>query len=372
MVPALLTPPRVTARSESASRPERALSRYPGIYATTAIAVTAPLLLGLAGWPPSARGLEVVGLMLAAIAGALLDRRRSTTKPSAIAFVVDFAALLLGGRAMAAIVASLGVVLRSMAGSSRRRVFADVAVVVASIQSAGFVHARLGGTVGHFEWPWQGVPIATAAVVYCLVQYVLKECVVPFVARRPVNLSWPRLVARDVPDFILAAVVSVVVVAAIEHRMWGLLFAAVMPLVFVYRAHFRHLDRLEREQRHHDVDRVPRSGHMRPRSERPDHCLERGASAHRQLSARARARPDARCRVARALQDRVPASVRRGPELPAPANALALAVASVRGCSDSAGQDPPGSRTASRCCGTTSPIGRAQNRRCSEARSASR
>jgi hypothetical protein len=163
------------------------------------------LLLGLAGWPPSARGLEVVGLMLAAIAGALLDRRRSATKSSATAFVVDFAALLIGGRAMAAIVASLGVVLRSLAGSSRRRMFADVAVVVASIQSAGFVHARLGGTVGHFEWPWQGVPIATAAVAYCLVQYALKECVVPFVERRPVNLSWPRLVARDFPDFILAA-----------------------------------------------------------------------------------------------------------------------------------------------------------------------
>ena len=243
----------MTAGSESASRPERAPSRYPGIYVTTAIAVAAPLLLGLAGWPPSARGVEVVGLMLAAIAGALLDRRRSTTKPSAIAFVVDFAALLLGGRAMAAIVASLGVVLRSLAGSSRRRVFADVAVVVASIQSAGFVHARLGGTVGHLEWPWQGVPIATAAVAYCLVQDALKECVVPFVARRPVNLSWPRLVARDSPDFILAAVVSVVVVATIEHRMWGLLFAAVMPLVFVYRAHFRHLDRLEREQRHHET-----------------------------------------------------------------------------------------------------------------------
>jgi hypothetical protein len=160
---------------------------------------------------------------------------------------------LLGGRAIAAIVASLSVVLRSLAGSSRRRVLADVAVVVASIQSAGFVHARLGGTVGHLEWPWQGVPIATAAVAYCLVQYALKECVVPFVARRPVNPSWPRLVARDSPDFILAAVVSVVVVATIEHRMWGLLFAAVMPLVFVYRAHFRHLDRLEREQRHHET-----------------------------------------------------------------------------------------------------------------------
>ena len=243
----------MTARSESASGSERTLSRYLGVYATTAIAVTAPLLLGLAGWPPSARAFEVVGLMLAAIAGAALDRRRSTTKLSATAFVVNFAALLLGGRAMATIVASFGEALRNFAGSTGRRMFADVAVVVASIQAAGFVHLRLGGTVGYLDWPWQAVPIAASAVAYCLVQYALVECVVPFVTRQPVNLSWPRLVARDFPDFILAAVVSVVVVSGIEHRMWGLLFAAAMPLVFVYRLHFRHLERLEREQRHRDV-----------------------------------------------------------------------------------------------------------------------
>jgi diguanylate cyclase (GGDEF)-like protein/PAS domain S-box-containing protein len=242
----------VTGGSESASR-RGTLSRYPGVYATTAITVTAALSLGITGWPPSPRALEVVGLLLAAVAGAALDRPHSTTKLSATAFVVDFAALLLGGRAVATIVASVGVVQRSLTGSTRRRVFVDIAVVVASIQAAGFVHSRLGGTVGHLEWPWQGVPIAAAAVAYCLVQYALMECVVPFVTQRPVNVSWPRLVVRDFPDFILAAVVSVVVAAAIEHRMWGLLFAAAMPLVFVYRAHFRHLDRVEREQRTHDV-----------------------------------------------------------------------------------------------------------------------
>jgi diguanylate cyclase (GGDEF)-like protein/PAS domain S-box-containing protein len=209
--------------------------------------------VGLAGWPPSARAFEVVGLLLATIAGAALDRRRPTTTVSATAFVVDFAALLLCGRAIATLAASLGVTLRTFALSTRRQLLADIVVVIASIQSAGFVHAQLGGTIGHLEWPWQGVPIAAAAVAYCLVRYALVECVVPFLARQPINWSWPRLVARDFPDFILAAVVSVVVVGAIEHRTWGLLFAAVVPLVFVYRAHFRHLDRLEREQRNHDV-----------------------------------------------------------------------------------------------------------------------
>jgi len=204
----------VTTGSGSASKSEWTLARYPGVYVTSAIAVTAPLLMGLAGWPPSARALEVVGLMLAAIAGAALDRRRSRANASATAFVVDFAALLLGGRAVATIVAVLGVALRNLTGSTRRRMFTDAAVIVASIQSAGFVHAHLGGTTGHFEWPWQGVPIAAAAVAYCLVRYALVECVIPFVTRQPLNLSWPRLVVRDFPDFILAAVVSVVVVAA--------------------------------------------------------------------------------------------------------------------------------------------------------------
>jgi diguanylate cyclase (GGDEF)-like protein len=235
---------------------ERTLSRYPGIHITTAMAVTAPLLLGLAGRPPSARGFEIVGLLLASIGAAALDRRRSTSRVSATAFVVDFAALLLVGRSTATIVACFGVVLRHFALSTRRRMFADAAIVVASIQAAGFVHSRLWGTVGYLEWPWQGVPISAAAVAYCLVRYALIECVVPFLTRRPVNRSWMRLVARDFPDFILAAVVSVVVVAAIEQRMWGLLFAAAMPLVFVYRLHFRHLDRLEREEREHDVIEV--------------------------------------------------------------------------------------------------------------------
>jgi diguanylate cyclase (GGDEF)-like protein/PAS domain S-box-containing protein len=210
-------------------------------------------LLGLAGWPPSARAFEVVGLMLVAIAGAALDRRRSSTKASATAFVVDFAALLLGGRAMAAIVAAFGVALRTFGESTRRRLFTDVAVAVASIQSAGLVHSQLGGTIGHFEWPWQAVPIAAAAATHCLVRYALVEGVAPYIDRQPINPSWPRLVMRDFPDFILAAVVSVVFVAAIEQRMWGLLFAAAMPLAFVYRAHFRHLDRLDREQRRDDV-----------------------------------------------------------------------------------------------------------------------
>ena len=36
----------------------------------------------------------------------------------------------------------------------------NAAIVMAATQAAGLAHQALGGTMGHFVWPWQGVPIA--------------------------------------------------------------------------------------------------------------------------------------------------------------------------------------------------------------------
>ena len=35
--------------------------------------------------------------------------------------------------------------------------------------AAGDAHRRLGGTVGTFEWPQQGLPIVAAVLAYALV-----------------------------------------------------------------------------------------------------------------------------------------------------------------------------------------------------------
>jgi len=245
----------VTSRSDSASRwaGARTPAPYPGVYVTTAAAACAPLLLGLAGWPPSLRALEVAGLMMATILSAALERRHPSAKGGATSFVIDFTALLLGGRMAATLVATFGAVLRGLAESQRRQMAVNVLTAMAATQAAGFVHWWLGGTTGHFEWPWQGVPIAAAALAYCLVRYTSLECVVPFVTRQSVNWQWLQRVVGDAPDFILAAVISVLVVTAIDHRMWGLLLVAIVPMVFAYRVYFRHLDRLARERRHRDV-----------------------------------------------------------------------------------------------------------------------
>ena len=191
--------------------------------------------------------------MLATILSAALERQRPSSKGGATSFVIDFTALLLGGRMAATLVATFGAVLRGLAESQRRRLLVNVTTAVAATQAAGFVHSWLGGTTGHFAWPWQGLPIAAAAVVYCLVTYITLECVVPFVTRQSVNRDCLLSVVHDAPDYILGAVISVLVVSAIDHEMWGLLLVATVPLVFAYRVYFRHLDRLEREHRHRGV-----------------------------------------------------------------------------------------------------------------------
>ena len=113
MVLVLLTGPRVTAGSESVSRPERVRPRDPCIYAI-GDSRAAPCFWGSRAGR-RLRAVEVVGLMIAAMSG--LARAPSIAdEASAMAFVVDFAALLLAGRATATIVATLGVVLRGLAG----------------------------------------------------------------------------------------------------------------------------------------------------------------------------------------------------------------------------------------------------------------
>jgi diguanylate cyclase (GGDEF)-like protein/PAS domain S-box-containing protein len=200
--------------------------------------------------------MEFAGLLLATVLNASLEIRRPTAArgtPMPLSFVIDFAALLLAGPAAATLVATVGVILRGLEESHRDRVVVEIATVIAATQTAGLAHSLLGGTTGQFLWPWHGLPIAAAAVTYCLVRYASLECVVPFLTRETINRFWLRSVLRDSPNYILGAVVSVVIVAAIDERMWGLLAVAVVPLAFVYRAYLNHVTRVERERWHWDV-----------------------------------------------------------------------------------------------------------------------
>jgi diguanylate cyclase (GGDEF)-like protein/PAS domain S-box-containing protein len=206
------------------------------------------------------RILEFSGLILAAILTSALAMRRSATADWAtmpLAFVIDFTSLLLFGPNATMLVATAGTVTQRLTDSHRphasRRMLVDSATVMAAIQAAGFAHRGLGGTIGDFIWPVQGVPIAAAVVVYCFVTSASAEIIVPFFTKQRVNRSWPKSILRGCPSYCIGASLAVGFVEAIAHRLWEVLPVAALPLYFAYRAYCAHVNRLDEESRRREV-----------------------------------------------------------------------------------------------------------------------
>jgi len=204
--------------------------------------------------------LEFAGLVLTAILISALARRRSPAQDSAAmppSFVVDFISLLLFGPHAATLVAAAGTIAQRFTDSQRshptRRMLVNAVTVVAATQAAGFAHRALGGTLGDFVWPWQALPIAAAVVVHCVVQSASAEVIVPLVTRRAVNRSWPKSLLQTGPHYVIGASIAVALAEAIDHRMWGVLVVAILPLYVWHRAYCDYVSRLEEDRRRREV-----------------------------------------------------------------------------------------------------------------------
>ena len=221
------------------------------VAAFAAIAVGASALPGVTGWLQLQRPLEFAGLMLVVILAAALRNRHSPGEDWAVmppSFVLDFAALLLFGPAPATIVAATGItaewLVRSQRSRPLRRVLADGATCIVATQAAGIAHRTLGGTLGDFTWPWQAVPIGAAVVAYCFVKSASADIVAPLVTRRPIDRSWPKRIVPGCSTYVVGASLAVVLVAIIDHRSWGILAVAALPLYFAYRSYVDYARRL--------------------------------------------------------------------------------------------------------------------------------
>ena len=234
--------------------------RQSGVFAFASIGVGAVLLAGYAGWLQPYEAIEFSGLILAAILTSALALQQSATEDRAtmpLSFVIDFISLLLFGPHATMLVVAAGAIAQGLTDSQRahpvRPVFLNAATGMVAAQAAGAAHLALGGTMGHFMWPWQAVPIAAAIVAYCFVRSVSGEVIAPLFARRPVNRSWPKRFLTSCPTYVIGASVAVALVEVIDHRMWEVSLVAAVPLLFTYRAYSAYLGRLEGEHRHREV-----------------------------------------------------------------------------------------------------------------------
>src|SRR6266850_3184627 len=237
----------------------RTLPIRSGVVVFAAVATAAGALLGFAGWSEPHRTIEFSGLVLAAILISALATQHATAKDWAtmpLSFIIDFASLVFLGPNATMLVATAGTVTQGLTDSQsqpRRRMLLNAAAVMMATQSAGLAHRALGGTLGHFTWPEQGVPIAAAVVAYCLVKSALAEVIVPLCTRQPVNRSWPKSLLHGSPNYFIGASLAVGVAEVIDRRYWEVLPVAALPLYFAYRAYYAHADRLEEEHRRREV-----------------------------------------------------------------------------------------------------------------------
>ena len=206
------------------------------------------------------RAAELCGLLLAAIgisAVATPSSAHESRARFAPSFVITFTTVLLLGARSAMAVAVAGTIASALAHplpkDRYRRILLNVAAIIIAIQAASTTHRLLGGTLRHFEWPWQAVPLAVAVAAYCFVMAAITELVWPLFAKRPVARSWPADVLRQWPVYFIAASLAVGIVEVIDHRGWDLLMVAAVPLFLAHRALCEHANRVEQEHRYREL-----------------------------------------------------------------------------------------------------------------------
>jgi diguanylate cyclase (GGDEF)-like protein/PAS domain S-box-containing protein len=210
-------------------------------------------------WTLQFPDLQLVVLILASILTAVLrldppaTTYRANMPPS---LVLDFTSLLLAGPAAAMLVVAArqtAHVFLSPGRLFRLRVLVRAGTALAALAAAGFAYQALGGTVGRFAWPLQGLPIAAAAMAYCCVRCASADLVVPVFTRRPVNHSWLKHLAQVCPTYFIGTAVAVALAEAIGQQIWEVLPVAAVPLVFGYTGYCDYLKRLEDERRRLEV-----------------------------------------------------------------------------------------------------------------------
>lgn len=172
-------------------------------------------------------------------------------------FVAAFCALLLLGPHTALLVAAIGAATPHWNVAERGypipRILANAAIAMIAMESAGLVHIWLGGTVAPFEWPWQAVPMAGAAVGYYGVESGLVNVLVPFVRTRSINRTSPSGAIEGCATFLIGAAFAAAAAEALAHGSWALLAVAALPAVLMYRMYADHVARLDQEHRDREV-----------------------------------------------------------------------------------------------------------------------
>ena len=209
------------------------------------------------GWP-----LEPVAVftgLLAAAALASLPALQPASRdwpPLRPAFVVEFVSLVTFGAVPALGVVACGLLARRLLNrhhsKPRRQFVLEAITLLLAWQAAAYAFESVGGTTGNLSWPHAALPVAAAALAYCLMIVAFTNMLVPLVVGHSIPMPWRASslhALRSCATHFVAASVAAGLVEMILQRRWDVLVVTAIPLVLAYWVYVDHENRLEEECR---------------------------------------------------------------------------------------------------------------------------
>ena len=163
-----------------------------------------------------------------------------------MAYVVDFAVLVMSGPELAMVIAAVGVLVQCTVNVRTRqpwyRTAFSIATVVLAVASAGVLWQALGGTAtGGLAIV---LPLAAAAVPYFAINSGLVATAVALSTGISPLRCWQQNFLRTAPSCFLAAGVVAGISIALTPDAYLLLIAAAMPTAIIHAVHARWFERV--------------------------------------------------------------------------------------------------------------------------------
>ncbi len=171
-----------------------------------------------------------------------------------VSYAVNFAALLLLGPHETMIIAAASAwtqcTFKIRERNPLHRTLFSMACLIIAVQAAGWVYARLGGTVGELELrslPWS---LVGAATTYFVMNTTPIASAIALSTRQSVLRVWNENFLWSAPSYFVGAGAAAVAVLVIDQSGQWLVPLTAALLYLTYRTYQVYLGRIEDEQRH--------------------------------------------------------------------------------------------------------------------------
>jgi len=157
-----------------------------------------------------------------------------------VSYVVDIAALILRGPHATMLVGAISgwsqTTLNAKGRNPPYRTLFNMAILVITIQAAGQVYERLGGTPHPDLGPAIAIPLVGMALTYFFVNTIPIAIAIALTTRQSAWRIWISDFASSAPSYLLGATAAVVVIAVTESAgYWLTLLLTAAPLYLTYK-----------------------------------------------------------------------------------------------------------------------------------------